>query len=254
MEKCKKSFVLYADILEVANELTDEQAGILFKAILSFVNGIEPVVPNEMKILWIVIKQQLERDSIKYTERCKKNAENQKKRWEKIKALQNNATNEYERIQTNTNVYDSIQTNTNGTDNDSDTDTETDNENENDNENETDIKEKIHKKEKSEKSSTKDSTDSVLFDEFWKLYPKKVAKDKCKTAFNRIAGLKKIYPTIILALKRDIASTQWLKDSGQFIPNPLTWINQKRWESTMDQPQNPQYSLYGDINQGWEEV
>lgn len=25
-------------------------------------------------------------------------------------------------------------------------------------------------------------------------------------------------------------SRQWNKDNGQYIPNPATWLNQKRWE------------------------
>lgn len=25
-------------------------------------------------------------------------------------------------------------------------------------------------------------------------------------------------------------SMQWNKDNGQYIPNPATWLNQKRWE------------------------
>ena len=32
------------------------------------------------------------------------------------------------------------------------------------------------------------------------------------------------------ALSRQRQTDKWLKDGGQFIPNPATWLNQRRWE------------------------
>ena len=47
-----------------------------------------------------------------------------------------------------------------------------------------------------------------------------------------IPGLDVLLP----ALKRAMASLQWTKDGGEFIPHPATWLQQARWldEGTPD--------------------
>jgi len=63
----KKSFVLYADLQHTVKHLTDEQAGNLFKHILSYVNDESPVTDNPItKIAFEPIKQQLKRDLDKW--------------------------------------------------------------------------------------------------------------------------------------------------------------------------------------------
>jgi hypothetical protein len=46
MAENKKSFVLDKNWIEEIEKLTDEQAGILFKSILEFVNGHEPLIQD----------------------------------------------------------------------------------------------------------------------------------------------------------------------------------------------------------------
>jgi hypothetical protein len=65
------------------------------------------------------------------------------------------------------------------------------------------------------------------FEAFWKAYPKKTAKPYCKEIWKR-KGLS--LELVLPALKMSIASRDWQKDGGQFIPNPSTWLNQGRWE------------------------
>ena len=69
-----------------------------------------------------------------------------------------------------------------------------------------------------------------LFGEFWAMYPKKVAKQAAEKAYKRLnpnAELhKKILENIILQKK----SRQWTENGGQYIPNPATYINGRRWE------------------------
>jgi hypothetical protein len=65
------------------------------------------------------------------------------------------------------------------------------------------------------------------FDQFWKAYPKKIAKPYCKTIWER-KGL--TLDMVMPALNKAIASRDWQKEGGQFIPNPSTWLNQGRWE------------------------
>jgi len=69
------------------------------------------------------------------------------------------------------------------------------------------------------------------FDEFWSAYPKKTGKDAALKAWK----LKKPrIDDVMYALSWQRKSWQWLKDDGQFIPNPATYINQGRWQ---DEPQ-----------------
>ena len=65
------------------------------------------------------------------------------------------------------------------------------------------------------------------FDAFWSEYPKKVGKESAKKAFAKVS---EPVETLLYALKRQKCSIQWTKDGGQYIPNPSTWLNQRRWE------------------------
>lgn len=69
---------------------------------------------------------------------------------------------------------------------------------------------------------------SQQFDVFWSAYPRKVAK------LNAIKAWKKIrleeVEQILTALSIFKQSQEWLKDNGQFIPHPATWLNQRRFE------------------------
>ena len=83
------------------------------------------------------------------------------------------------------------------------------------------------------------SVEEVMFEEFWKAYPqcfRKVNKKGCKSKFLKIKNLKEIFPDIIDSLEMQKNSKQWKEQNGQFIPAPLTWINQERW--TMKDPRN----------------
>lgn len=73
--------------------------------------------------------------------------------------------------------------------------------------------------------TVKEENKIFSFDEFWELYPKKVAKEKCKAKFNKLSktNLQKIKDTIksFIAYKPFPTYTH---------PNPETYLNQKRWD------------------------
>lgn len=97
-DKEQKGFVVYGDYKSVIDELDNEQAGQLFKAMLDyFVNETVPDFRDALKIAFIMIKQQMDRDANKYQKKCEKNRENINKRWNK------NNTTVYDRIRTDTN-------------------------------------------------------------------------------------------------------------------------------------------------------
>lgn len=81
-------------------------------------------------------------------------------------------------------------------------------------------------------NSTKIKTSQ--FEDFWKMYPKKVDKGKCLSIWKRICSRKKDVPDwdeIKNALNAQIKTKRWA--DPKFIPNPSTWLNQSRW---MDDP------------------
>lgn len=64
----KGSFILYTEQKEVIDNLTDEDAGKLFKGIFEYAVGNEPEFNNLLKLVFIPIRQQLERNAKKYSE------------------------------------------------------------------------------------------------------------------------------------------------------------------------------------------
>jgi len=76
------------------------------------------------------------------------------------------------------------------------------------------------------------------FDEFWKSYPKKVGKGAAESAFKKIKKPKETLRQILQALERQKRSEQWTKENGRFIPNPATYLNQRRWEDELEAPAN----------------
>lgn len=67
------------------------------------------------------------------------------------------------------------------------------------------------------------------FEAFWSAYPKKRAKGDAKKAFLKALKRASVHD-IARGLKRDKVSADWVKDGGQFIPYPASWLNASRWE------------------------
>ena len=123
----KKSIIIYADCIAILEELTYEQAGKLFKAILAYVND-EPVTETEgdpaVKMAYKVLKTQIDRDAEKYEEICKKRSEYGKR----------HKGNQYTRINELKDKLEQMeqkfQIGTNGTDSDSENDSDSDSDSE----------------------------------------------------------------------------------------------------------------------------
>lgn len=72
----KTGFILHLDSLSVLDELTNEQAGILFKAIRDYNSGKEPELDFAMRMAFIPFKNQFERDLKTYNNTCERNRNN----------------------------------------------------------------------------------------------------------------------------------------------------------------------------------
>lgn len=69
-------------------------------------------------------------------------------------------------------------------------------------------------------------SETILFTDFWTLYPKRIARKDAERAWQKIDAAE--YPAILLAL---VAWRRvWrARDNDQFIPHPATWLNGERW-------------------------
>ena len=69
------------------------------------------------------------------------------------------------------------------------------------------------------------------FENFWTTWPandRKQAKGKCLQAWKRANA--EPLAELVLAHLATLKASAWLKDGGQFVPSPLVYLNQRRWE------------------------
>ncbi len=73
------------------------------------------------------------------------------------------------------------------------------------------------------------------FKRFWSVYPKKKSKGQAEKAWSKINPSEQLLETIISKIEQAKTSQDWLKDNGQYIPYPATWLNAKGWEDEYTQ-------------------
>lgn len=107
-KKEQKAFLLEKNQKEIIDELSNEEAGIIFKAIYEYeLTKKVPELERTLKIVFKQFKNRLDEYDGSYQDKCQKNKENIEKYWEKVRAN----TNEYERIQSNTMATNKIKEN-----------------------------------------------------------------------------------------------------------------------------------------------
>lgn len=76
-----------------------------------------------------------------------------------------------------------------------------------------------------------------LFTEFWTAYPKKAGKGAAHSSWKKIKPKvsRETADKIISAVRAYAQTQQWKKENGQYIPNPATFLNQRRWEDEVNQ-------------------
>ncbi|MBS7362492.1 MAG: hypothetical protein KIH03_01640, partial [Paludibacteraceae bacterium] len=75
---------------------------------------------------------------------------------------------------------------------------------------------------------------SESFEEFWKLYPRKVNKSKAKEIWMKIKPEDELLEAIMDSVKRQSMTPAWRKDGGQYVPHATTWLRGKRWEDEVE--------------------
>jgi hypothetical protein len=81
----------------------------------------------------------------------------------------------------------------------------------------------------SEIDKTTSKPDAADFAKFWAAYPRKVGKGAALKAWEKTRKLRPEIGAVLSALDRCTESDQWVKDGGQFIPHPATWLNELRF-------------------------
>jgi hypothetical protein len=187
----RKSFVLHVDSLDVLDELTNEQAGMLFKAMRSFHIEDETELDTLTKIVFSPFKNQFNRDSLKYKTTCERRAAAGSMGGKQKVANASKPKQKVANLAESDNVS----------------------------------KSKSKSKSKSESDSEiKDSTATNRFDEFWSMYNKKVDRVKCEKKFAKLKQSEVL--SIFFVLPQYIQSTP----DPQYRKNPLTWLNGNCWK------------------------
>lgn len=72
----------------------------------------------------------------------------------------------------------------------------------------------------------------MTFDDFWKLYPRKIARKPAERIWSRLTDDEK--RKALEALPNHLRA--WASTETTFIPHATTWLNQARWEDEVEQP------------------
>jgi hypothetical protein len=178
--------------LDILDDLSVNQAGLLFKAIKAYQNDEEIEVDEIVKLVFSPFKNQFKRDDEKYTKTCERRAIAGSKGGKQKVANASKCKQELANVADKKNKN----KNKNKTKNDNDSDNKSD----------------------SKKEVTVDR-----FDEFWGLYDKKTGLPKCKAKFSKLADSD--IELIFKNLPAYVASTP----DKKFRKNPEVWINNQCW-------------------------
>ncbi len=68
------------------------------------------------------------------------------------------------------------------------------------------------------------------FDLFWEIYPRKKKKGDALKAWQQTSRNRPPIEKILAAIQEQERSHQWLKDGGEFIPYPASWLRSWSWD------------------------
>jgi hypothetical protein len=78
------------------------------------------------------------------------------------------------------------------------------------------------------------------FEDFWLLYPRKVARKAARTAFERLTSADQQAAIVAIADWRRVFATR----DPEFIPHAATWLNGERWADELPREYKPQAVQY----------
>lgn len=199
-----KYLKVFTDFIDELEEYGDAERGRLFTAMLEYARtGAEPGFRGNERFIWKSVKASIDRERDTY-DRMAERARNV--------ASQRAASNDIVRHRNDIVRHrnDVVQENN-------------------------DI---VQEKEKKYKPPISPKGDE-RFAAFWAAYPRKAGKATAEKAWGKLKATDELLNTILAAIEKQRACDQWTKDGGQYIPHPSTWLNQRRWEDEVSQPEEP---------------
>lgn len=199
----RDSFVFYRSFFEGITELSDKEMLKVFIAVCKYaLNDEDTKLTGLAKMAYTLIKPQLDANKQKWENGCK--GGRPKNKPVVIEKDETKKTGGFENDTSKKNLM------------------KMSNENVNVNENGKEIKEKV-------------PAWKNRFDDFWNLYPKKQGKGAAEKSWEKIKPNEDLFNGIMDALRKNIQNNpNWKTENGRFIPNPATWLNQKRWEDSTE--------------------
>lgn len=94
-------------------------------------------------------------------------------------------------------------------------------------------------------SGRKKSADMDGFALFWQEYPRKAAKAAALKAWQKLNPSPDLVERILAHVRDHKRSPDWIKDGGQFVPHPATFINGQRWEDDIPPDTGPGMAYHG---------
>lgn len=70
---------------------------------------------------------------------------------------------------------------------------------------------------------------------FWNLYPKKTGKGDAWKAWQKLKVSDTLSKRIFASIESHAGCRQWKNEDGRFIPNPATFLNQRRFDDEVEQ-------------------
>jgi len=241
----RDSFVLHTAYAEKFKRLSDEQFGKLIRLLMQYqdTGSIGPVTDTTVAIAFDVAKVELDITNQKYEEVCEKrriagSKGGAPKGNQNASKTSKNKQNQAKQANASKTSKNNHKDKDKDKDNDKDNDISISNEVLNNNhleQKDIEILDRENPKEKIISLSEK------RFEEFWKLYPRRVGKDDARKKWNKINPDTELFDKIMNAVRDNIdRNPQWQRDNGQFIPHPATWLNQGRWDDDISSVGNSQ--------------
>ena len=117
--------------------------------------------------------------------------------------------------------------------------------------NELQINTNIQNTKKLNTNKQKEKYKKELFELFWSRYPKKVDKQKTIKWFEKNNPTEELVNKMIEKIEKFRQTKQW--QNRQYIPNPTTWLNGKRWEDELDESDDCVYDVWEIVKRETEE-
>ena len=203
-----KSIILYLDSAEAIEYLTNEQTGILMKAVFRYARTGQKLESSDTALiaLFTIMCAQIDRDHKKYEERCERNVTNAKKRYEKLHQDEQPPAIASDRMPPHPNACHN--------DNNSDNDTETDNKTDTDDDNANAL------------IITEGSGEDYPFETVWEMYGKPVGNvEVLKEKWNALSA--KNRDSILAYIPLYVASTPEVRYRKNF----ENFLSERYWET-----------------------